>query len=60
MHTELARRCIGYSQLDAMLGLLPPSKEGAEKGSPVILFDALPARQPRPLKAHAEVVMLVA
>ena len=76
VHTELARRCVGYSQLDAMLGLLPPSpkqqqqqqqqqQQGKEEGggnasSPVIPFDALPPRQPRPLRAHAEVVMLVA
>lgn len=31
VHTELARRCIGYSQLDAMLGLLLPSKEEEEE-----------------------------
>ena len=74
VHTELARRCVGYSQLDAMLGLLPPSpkqqqqlQQGNEEGegggkavSPVTPFDALPPRQPRPLRAHAEVVMLVA
>lgn len=70
VHTDLARRCVGYSQLDAMLGLLPaPSpkqlllqlQQGEGKAtSPVIPFDALPPRQPRPLRAHAEVVMLVA
>lgn len=67
MHTELARRCIGYSQLDAMLGLLPPTQTPAAQGRlddtsgvAVIPFPALPPRQPRPLRAHAEVVMLVA
>jgi hypothetical protein len=61
VHTELARRCIGYSQLDAMLGLLPvPPKGPKATGGAAIAFPALPPRQPRPLRAHAEVVMLVA
>lgn len=49
VHVELATKCIGYNQVDAMIDLVECPRK----------FHALPAEPPR-LLAHASVLMLVA